>query len=105
MPDRSAAHEVPEWIDGEACRIVAVLLADESLSSELEACVPISAGEFASLLEQRRAEMIAEGASCDAIAYRLAVMRHTRDALELRTALRALPTAGEDWPPTSLRPG
>ncbi|HET6850499.1 MAG TPA: hypothetical protein VFH74_16705 [Gaiellales bacterium] len=96
MSDHRDSAPTPAWIDAEACRIVGVFLDDESLASELESCMPLPAAEFETLLAQRRSELVADGASEDAIAYRIAVMRHTRDALILRAQLRALPTAGDE---------
>ena len=95
MPNHWDRPQIPAWIHAEACRIVGVFLEDESLASELEGCMPVAAAEFEALLAQRRRELVAEGASGDAVAYRMAVMCHTREALILRAQIRALPTADD----------
>jgi hypothetical protein len=102
--DRTHIEDVPEWIDAEACRLAGIFLEDTDLAGELEGCVLVGDAAFESLLGERRRELTAEGASPDEIAYRLAVMRHTRDSLILRAEIRALPTAVDGRPGARRRP-
>ena len=66
--------------------------------------MPVTAAEFETLIAARRRELVAEGASSDAIAYRISVMRHMRDALILRAEVRALPTVGDERARAPARP-
>jgi hypothetical protein len=73
--------------------VVAELLEDERLVGQLDAVVSRDDREFESTLRDRELALMADDVPCAEIAFRLAVVRATRDALLEQGDIRALPTA------------
>ena len=85
--------ELVDWLQAEVHRMVAEILEHEDLVRQLDALLPTDNRGFDEALAARELALIADGVPRAEIAFRLAVVRATREALLAQTAIRALPTA------------
>ena len=90
---------LPDWVQAEARMMVAEFLDREHFVRRLDALMPQDGGEFEEALVDRELALMADGVAPTEIAFRLAVVRATRDALMLQSSIRALPTGDGRLPP------
>ena len=90
---------LPDWVQAEARMMVAEFLDREHFVRRLDALMPRDGGEFEEALVDRELALMADGVAPTEIAFRLAVVRATRDALMLQSSIRALPTGDGRLPP------
>ena len=74
---------------------VAAFLDREHFVQRFDALMPRDGGEFEEALIARELALMADGVAPTEIAFRLGVVRATREALVLQSTIRALPTATE----------
>lgn len=90
---------LPDWVQAEARMMVAEFLDREHFVRRLDALMPRDGGEFEEALIYGELALMADGVAPTEIAFRLAVVRATRDALMLQSSIRALPTGDGRLPP------